>query len=176
VKSIPGVRGAGLLLLEPAAVCAAAADVEIARNVRSRERDGSCRKRPIRARPVRPGSIRGRELLAGASARKRTVETSEGLTAQEVQVARLAATACRTRRSTPVGSSIRAGSITALRKVLTKLAITSRTQLDRVLPAIQTPTCSTIPAGHPPFRPARGQATTVHWRCPPADARAALPA
>ena len=77
-----------------------------------------------------------RELLAtGETARKRTVETSGQLTAQEAQVARLA----RDGLSNPQISARLFISPRTVRyhltKVFTKLGITSRSQLDRVLPS-----------------------------------------
>ena len=77
-----------------------------------------------------------RELHAtGEIARKRTVETSSQLTAQEAQVARLA----RDGLSNPeIGTRLFISANTVayhLRKVFTKLGITSRSQLDRVLPS-----------------------------------------
>ena len=76
-----------------------------------------------------------RELLAtGETARKRAVETSGELTAQEAQVARLA----RDGLSNPQISARLFISPRTVRyhltKVFTKLGITSRSQLDRVLP------------------------------------------
>jgi DNA-binding CsgD family transcriptional regulator len=78
-----------------------------------------------------------RELLAtGERVRKRTVETSGELTAQEAQVARLA----RDGLSNPeIGTRLFISAHTVqyhLRKVFAKLGITSRSQLDRVLPGI----------------------------------------
>jgi DNA-binding CsgD family transcriptional regulator len=78
-----------------------------------------------------------RELLAtGERVRKRTVATSSELTAQEAQIARLA----REGLSNPeIGTRLFISAHTVqyhLRKVFAKLAITSRSQLDRVLPAI----------------------------------------
>jgi DNA-binding CsgD family transcriptional regulator len=77
-----------------------------------------------------------RELRAtGETVRKRTVETSSQLTAQEAQVARLA----RDGLSNPeIGTRLFISAHTVayhLRKVFTKLGITSRSQLDRVLPS-----------------------------------------
>ena len=77
-----------------------------------------------------------RELLAtGETARKRTVETAVELTAQEVQVARLA----RDGLSNPeIGARLFISPRTVkyhLAKVFTKLDISSRSQLYRVLPA-----------------------------------------
>jgi ATP/maltotriose-dependent transcriptional regulator MalT len=76
-----------------------------------------------------------RELLAtGETARKRTVEIHGELTAQEAQIARLA----RDGLSNPeIGTRLFISPRTVkyhLRKVFTKLDITSRIELDRVLP------------------------------------------
>ena len=76
-----------------------------------------------------------RELLAtGERARKRTVEPREDLTAQEAQIARLAGEGF----SNPeIGTRLFISPKTVeyhLRKVFSKLGITSRTQLDRALP------------------------------------------
>jgi DNA-binding CsgD family transcriptional regulator len=78
-----------------------------------------------------------RELLTtGERVRRRTVETSGELTAQEAQIARLA----REGLSNPeIGTRLFLSAHTVqyhLRKVFAKLGITSRSQLDRVLPAI----------------------------------------
>jgi DNA-binding CsgD family transcriptional regulator len=75
-----------------------------------------------------------RELLAtGARARKRTADTREDLTAQELQVARLA----REGLSNPaIGARLFISPRTVeyhLSKVFTKLGISSRNQLDRVV-------------------------------------------
>jgi DNA-binding NarL/FixJ family response regulator len=75
-----------------------------------------------------------RELLAtGESARRRTVETSGQLTAQEAQIARLA----RDGLSNPeIGARLFISPRTVeyhLHKVFAKLDISSRTQLDAVL-------------------------------------------
>ena len=77
-----------------------------------------------------------RELLAtGETARKRTVETSDELTAQEALIARLA----RDGLSNPeIGARLFISARTVqyhLRKVFTKLDISSRGQLDRALPS-----------------------------------------
>jgi DNA-binding CsgD family transcriptional regulator len=77
-----------------------------------------------------------RELAAsGETACKRTVEPSNELTAQEALIARLA----RDGLSNPeIGARLFISARTVqyhLAKVFTKLAITSRSQLDRVLPA-----------------------------------------
>jgi DNA-binding CsgD family transcriptional regulator len=77
-----------------------------------------------------------RELLAtGETARKRTIETRDDLTAQEAQIARLA----RDGLSNPeIGARLFISPHTVqyhLRKVFTKLDISSRNQLDRVLPS-----------------------------------------
>jgi DNA-binding NarL/FixJ family response regulator len=76
-----------------------------------------------------------RELLAtGEIARKRTVETGGELTSQEVHIARLA----RDGLSNPeIGARLFISARTVqyhLRKVFIKLAISSRSELDRVLP------------------------------------------
>jgi len=76
-----------------------------------------------------------RELLAtGATARKRTIETRDQLTAQETQIARLA----RDGLSNPeIGARLFISARTVryhLSKVFAKLGISSRSQLDRVLP------------------------------------------
>ena len=80
-----------------------------------------------------------RELLAtGETVRKRTVETRGELTAQETQIARLA----RDGLSNPeIGTRLFISPRTVqyhLRKVFLKLGITSRIQLDRVLPGDAT--------------------------------------
>jgi ATP/maltotriose-dependent transcriptional regulator MalT len=77
-----------------------------------------------------------RELLAtGETVRKRVSETSDALTAQEAQVARLA----RDGLSNPeIGARLFISSRTVqyhLRKIFTKLGISSRSQLHRVLPS-----------------------------------------
>jgi DNA-binding CsgD family transcriptional regulator len=77
-----------------------------------------------------------RELEAtGESARKRTVQTGDALTAQEAVIARLA----RDGLSNPeIGSRLFISARTVqyhLGKVFAKLAISSRAQLDRVLPS-----------------------------------------
>ena len=76
-----------------------------------------------------------RELLAtGETVRKRVSDTSDALTAQEAQVARLA----RDGLSNPeIGARLFISSRTVqyhLRKVFTKLGISSRSQLHQVLP------------------------------------------
>jgi DNA-binding NarL/FixJ family response regulator len=75
-----------------------------------------------------------RELLAtGETARKRTIETRDDLTAQEDRIARLA----RDGLSNPeIGAQLFISSRTVeyhLRKVFAKLQIRSRVELDRVL-------------------------------------------
>jgi DNA-binding CsgD family transcriptional regulator len=76
-----------------------------------------------------------RELMAtGERARKRTVETRDDLTAQEAQVARLARDGLS---NTEIGQRLFISQHTVsyhLRKVFAKLDITSRTQLDWVMP------------------------------------------
>jgi DNA-binding CsgD family transcriptional regulator len=81
-----------------------------------------------------------RELRAtGETARKRTIARHEELTAQETLIARLA----RDGLSNPeIGTRLFISAHTVqyhLRKVFTKLGITSRSQLGRVLPADQRP-------------------------------------
>ena len=76
-----------------------------------------------------------RELLAtGERVRKRTVETRDELTAQEAQVARLARDGLS---NAEIGARLFISQHTVayhLRKVFTKLGITSRNELGRVLP------------------------------------------
>jgi DNA-binding CsgD family transcriptional regulator len=77
-----------------------------------------------------------RELLAtGETVRKRTVETRDELTAQERQIAQLA----RDGLSNPeIGTRLFISPRTVkyhLRKVFIKLDISSRNELDRVLPS-----------------------------------------
>ena len=78
----------------------------------------------------------GRELLAtGETARKRRDETRDELTAQEVQIARFARDGLS---NVEIGARLFLSPRTVeyhLRKVFTKLGITSREHLDRVLPA-----------------------------------------
>ena len=107
-----------------------------------------------------------RELLAtGETVRKRTVETRGDLTAQEAQIARLA----RDGLSNPeIATRLFISPRTVqyhLHKVFIKLGISSRTQLDRVLPREGH--------RHPALvrRPmARRRPTTGHPHCAPADA------
>ena len=78
---------------------------------------------------------RSRELLTtGERVRKRTVETRDELTPQEAQIARLASEGL----SNPdIGARLSISQHTVayhLRKVFSKLGITSRNQLERVLP------------------------------------------
>ena len=76
-----------------------------------------------------------RELLAtGERVRKRTVETRDELTTQQAQVARLARDGLS---NAEIGGRLFISPHTVayhLRKVFAKLDITSRSQLDRVLP------------------------------------------
>jgi DNA-binding CsgD family transcriptional regulator len=84
-----------------------------------------------------------RELLAtGERVRKRTVETRDELTPQEAQIARLASEGLS---NADIAARMFISQHTVayhLRKVFSKLGITSRNQLDRVLPDVrvrQTP-------------------------------------
>jgi DNA-binding NarL/FixJ family response regulator len=78
-----------------------------------------------------------RELLAtGETVRKRTVETSGELTAQEAHIARLAAEGLT---NPEIGAALFISPRTVewhLRKTFTKLGITTRRELRRVLPAV----------------------------------------
>ena len=77
----------------------------------------------------------GRELLAtGETARKRTVESRDELTAQEMQIARFARDGLP---NTEIGARLFISPRTVeyhLHKVFMKLGIASREHLDRVLP------------------------------------------
>jgi DNA-binding CsgD family transcriptional regulator len=77
----------------------------------------------------------GRELLAtGETARKRTIETHDELTAQETQIAQLARDGLS---NAEIGARLFISARTVeyhLHKVFTKLDITSREHLDRALP------------------------------------------
>jgi len=85
-----------------------------------------------------------RELLAtGETVCKRTVETLDELTAQEAQVARLAA---QGRRNPEIGAQLFVSPRTVeyhLRKVFTKLGIGSRGELRGALPDVEQ---SALPA------------------------------
>jgi DNA-binding CsgD family transcriptional regulator len=82
------------------------------------------------------GERAGRELAAtGETVRKRTVDTREELTAQEAQIARLAADG---RTNPEIGAALFLSARTVewhLRKVYPKLGVTSRRQLRRALRA-----------------------------------------
>ena len=82
-----------------------------------------------------------RELLAtGETARKRTAETRDELTAQEAQIARLAA---RGQTNSEIGAQLFLSPRTVewhLRKVFTKLGINSRKELSAALPDAVQPT------------------------------------
>jgi DNA-binding CsgD family transcriptional regulator len=105
-------------------------------NRRVDARAAAYRPRPVAAIGMEAFAERARiELLAtGETARKRTVETSDVLTAQEAVIARLA----RDGLSNPeIGTRLFISARTVqyhLGKVFTKLNISSRAQLDRVLP------------------------------------------
>jgi DNA-binding CsgD family transcriptional regulator len=74
------------------------------------------------------------EIVATRHFRKRTVETRDELTAQEAQIAQLARDGLSNR---DIGDRLLISQHTVayhLRKVFSKLDITSRNQLDRVLP------------------------------------------
>src|SRR5207302_7829400 len=76
-----------------------------------------------------------RELLAtGERVRKRSIETTDKLTAQEAQIARLTRDGLS---NTEIGARLFISQHTVayhLRKIFNKLGITSRNQLGRVLP------------------------------------------
>jgi DNA-binding CsgD family transcriptional regulator len=76
-----------------------------------------------------------RELLAtGETARKRTIETRDELTAQEAQIARLAA---HSHTNSEIGAQLFISPRTVewhLRKVFTKLGVSSRKELSEALP------------------------------------------
>jgi DNA-binding CsgD family transcriptional regulator len=74
-------------------------------------------------------------MATGARVRKRSVDPSEELTVQESQVARLA---CAGLSNAEIGERLFISQHTVayhLRKVFNKLDITSRSQLERALPA-----------------------------------------
>ena len=77
----------------------------------------------------------GREMLAtGETARKRTAENRDDLTAQEVQIAQFARDGLS---NTEIGARLFISPRTVeyhLHKVFAKLEITTREHLDRVLP------------------------------------------
>jgi ATP/maltotriose-dependent transcriptional regulator MalT len=89
-----------------------------------------------------------RELVAtGETVRKRTVETRFELTAQEAQIAQLAAEG---RTNPEIGAELFISARTVewhLRKVYPKLGISSRRQLRRALPQLQESTGLAVAAG-----------------------------
>jgi DNA-binding CsgD family transcriptional regulator len=111
-----------------------------------------------------------RELLAtGETARRRTVETGNQLTAQEAQIARLA----RDGLSNPeIGARLFLSVRTVqyhLAKVFAKLGISSRSQLGYVMPADPAAPPRRLSAARPPRpghhdRPLGLCCGTVHWR------------
>ena len=118
-----------------------------------------------------------RELLAtGETVRKRTVETRDELTAQEAQIARLA----RDGRTNPeIGAELFISPRTVeyhLRKVFTKLGISSRKELRGALAGVPDPggvTTRDPRQGSAPGIRARGSAlgTSTDASVPPREGR-----
>ncbi len=123
-----------------------------------------------------------KELVAtGETARKRTVETVNELTAQEAQIARLARNGCS---NAEIGTELFLSPRTVewhLRKIFNKLGISSRRELHAVLPdpdlisvpAVASPSASPRPARCGNGRPLRsiahqGTGQGCHWCDAPA--------
>ncbi|MEA2242296.1 MAG: hypothetical protein QOD24_1852 [Solirubrobacteraceae bacterium] len=91
-----------------------------------------------------------RELLAtGETARKRTVETLDELTAQEAQIGRLAGDG---HTNPEIGAQLFISPRTVewhLRNVFTKLGVSSRRELRKVLPTLETQPCQRSPGTNP---------------------------
>jgi DNA-binding NarL/FixJ family response regulator len=102
-----------------------------------------------------------RELVAtGATARRRQADTERDLTPQELQIAVRARDG---QTNTEIGAELFLSSRTVewhLRKVFTKLGITSRRQLRHALPAVAATSCRLATSG----RAIAGSARRTHGR------------